>query len=32
MIIPAFSKTYGQKKVLDFPGMELQPGDRKSVV
>ena len=27
MIIPAFSKTYGQKKVLDFPGMELQPGN-----
>ena len=26
-IIPAFSKTYGQKKVLDFPGMELQPGN-----
>ena len=25
MIIPAFSKTYGQKKVLDFPGMEFQP-------
>ena len=27
MISPAFSKTYGQKKVLDFPGMELQPGN-----
>lgn len=27
MIIPAFSKTYGQKKVLDFPGMELQSGN-----
>ena len=27
MIIPPFSKTYGQKKVLDFPGMELQPGN-----
>lgn len=26
MILPAFSKTYHGVKVLDFPGLELQPG------
>lgn len=26
MILPAFSKTYHGAKVLDFPGLELQPG------
>ena len=26
MNLPAFSKTYGGRMVLDFPGMELKPG------
>ena len=26
MKISAFSKTYEDRTVLDFPGMELQPG------
>lgn len=26
MILPAFSKTYEGRTVLDFPGMEVQPG------
>lgn len=26
MILPAFSKTYDGVKVLDFPGLELEPG------
>ena len=32
MKIPAFSKTYDGRSVLDFPGMELQPGKIYAVI
>ena len=32
MNIAAFSKTYEGRKVLDFPGMELQPGKIYAVI
>lgn len=32
MILPSFSKTYGNKKVLDFPGLELQSGRIYAVI
>lgn len=32
MILPAFSKTYEGRTVLDFPGMEVQPGKIYAVI
>ena len=32
MKISAFSKTYEDRTVLDFPGMELQPGRIYAVI
>lgn len=32
MIIPAFSKTYDGRTVLDFPGMELEPGSITAII
>ena len=32
MILPAFSKTYDGRTVLDFPGMEVQPGKIYAVI
>ena len=32
MILPAFSKTYEGRTVLDFPGMELQPGTITAII
>ncbi|MGN0999318.1 MAG: ATP-binding cassette domain-containing protein [Faecousia sp.] len=32
MVLPAFSKTYDGVTVLDFPGIELQPGEIYAVI
>ena len=32
MLLPAFSKTYDGVTVLDFPGIELQPGKIYAVI
>ena len=32
MILPAFSKTYDGRTVLDFPGMEMEPGKIYAVI
>ena len=32
MILPAFSKTYGGRTVLDFPGMEVEPGKIYAII
>ena len=32
MILPAFSKTYEGRTVLDFPGMEMEPGKIYAVI
>ena len=32
MKIEAFSKTYEGRQVLDFPGMELQPGKIYAII